>query len=399
MDEDSCPTLEDPVFQKNLDNSKEAYLEAMGNLVEAEDCNCPCKRVSITKVRETDGTDGGLAADGFAEAAIFVNEMFKWPTGDDVFNSVCNTYGQVPLKGEKVLSNPIGIGTLTALSPSHKLRVEEYDNFDDFDNALNSGADIESRNVSPIDDLAIDTNGGCANYVKDISTDNWKFTYKIDSLSPSECPDGFCSPDIPDCPTDFFDLPQYCDLTKTQCTDKKEKGEVCKTNDECLSDKCVDDKCTARLSAGKECASSFQCLNYEYNSDSRFRCSKGFEGELRRCNGLYANEACTDNTQCLGDNDCDSDDSICIGREKGGACDNDFECATRKCTSDVCAEIGIKGVCNFDVQCESKLCFRRKCLLDEGEDCTNSNEDECASGFCMSDKCGPVPTASPTAES
>jgi len=393
LDEDSCPTAKDPVFQKNLENSKGAYLEAMGNLVNAEDCNCPCKRVSITKVRETDGTDGGLTANGFAEAAIFVDELFRWPKEKDVFNSGCNVYGQVPLKGEKVLSNPIVIGTLTtAQSPSHKLRVEEYDSFDGFDNALNSGADIESRNVSP-SDLEIDQNGGCANYVKDISTDNWRFTYKIDSLPPSECPPGFCSPARPDCPTDFvFNLPQYCDLTKTQCTNKKEKDEDCETDGECLSGECSGVKCTTQFSAGEECTSDFQCLNASIkNSFAQYKCVE-LEGGSR-CNGKYADEACADNTQCF-TNNCNN--NKCIGQQKGGACDNDFECATRKCTSNVCAEIGIKGVCNFDVQCESKLCYLGECLLDEGEDCTNANKDECANGFCMSDKCGPVPTGAPT---
>ncbi len=208
----------------------------------------------------------------------------------------------------------------------------------------------------------------------------------------------------------------WCDVPN--CVPKKDIGELCAADAECISAHCVDGYCCNTACDGncESCAIvdvEGICTFFANDTDSEDDC-----GQCMLCNGAglcknvldgmdpYNDCPQFDESTCQGDGYCDGsggcdfwadtticDAQSCVGStlypadycDGGGAC---VESATESCCPYMCWNNGCLNSCfNNDHCCTGNYCSGAECVgkKPEGETCIQGYE--CLSGFCIDGYC------------
>jgi len=210
----------------------------------------------------------------------------------------------------------------------------------------------------------------------------------------------------------FAQGPNSCNLL--QCSNSN----PCTTNDEsCCSGVCIAAPNLTQLATGAACNQSDPCSGVcGFGQD----CVNGFCANFRQGHEFQMNDqgcSCTNSSQCIisgmnVQNNLNCTNSICstVNGSLGTNCDYNFPCdSTGYCKAPgICApRITVGGLCDFGstgcyANCDqSSICqtgyfcnqngsfSNCTALLSNGDTCFSSTD--CASGFCESTACAPLP--------
>ena len=243
-----------------------------------------------------------------------------------------------------------------------------------------------------------------------------------DDLGTSSCDPFACSDAGDDC-RDACSLDSHCVdgnyCNVVFCDAKKDNGETCGLNNECMSELCVDGYCCNTLCDGDCQGCNVQgvegsCTNYGNNLDPEGECSS-----CQVCNGAggcknvsagsdikgdcsqSAPSTCGDDGECDGGGSCRlwANTTVCAAQSctdetlspadlcsGGGACvdSGTSDCCPYKCDGDSC-----RSSCTIEEHCCSgNYCGAGECVVkrDNGQACTA--DIECTSGNCDADVAG-----------
>jgi hypothetical protein len=199
---------------------------------------------------------------------------------------------------------------------------------------------------------------------------------------------------------------QYCPIDSTGCKDKKNGGESCEYDNECLAGKCdgvcrcnaqyackngnhycgVDLKCHEKLNAEEKCSSKGQCksdiCNIVCGCKADNECTSG------KCDKSLGFGKCYFGCKKLGDsNECKSGET-CIqyncAKKKliGEKCEGDYWCNSGNCNQNgICVQCKTKDHCGSD-----KVCIDWTCVAPAGFQGYCKADFWCKSGKCLLDK-------------
>ena len=183
-------------------------------------------------------------------------------------------------------------------------------------------------------------------------------------------------------------------------------GSVCKYNEECKSNKCLNGRCclnnvsnnVPKCESCNEngscnlCSNNFKYIQKDKSDINSFNCYKDI------------GDPCKDDSDCIS-NICSKENKVCLRlpQDDGDSCTFDKECKSRKCLNKICCKDYVRGYqtkcsscskgsgwCN---NCEGNFKYLAKtpgdystknCYLEYQSNCTDSSE--CLTGVCSSSK-------------
>ena len=217
--------------------------------------------------------------------------------------------------------------------------------------------------------------------------------------------------------------------------DKMEKGEFCKIDSDCESNKCLGGICCSSDMKDENCKKCFSksYINIDNLVGKCNLCKYGYEKYKNQDGKCELINKKTTGSKCEQDYDCKSNNcknKTCIESD-GGICNSDSECSSGKCRSNICClswvnenvekcqpktiidknnppgnpikcKVGIRGKnssnwncdlnwkstndhCSNKNECISNICKSNKCKASDGGAC--SSDSDCDSGKCRSGVC------------